>query len=29
MRLPVGISDFEELIEGNYLFADKSFSEDE
>lgn len=24
MRLPIGISDFEELIEGEYLFADKS-----
>ena len=24
MKLPVGISDFKELIEGNYLFADKS-----
>ena len=24
MRLPIGISDFKELIEGEYLFADKS-----
>ena len=24
MKLPIGISDFKKLIEGNYLFADKT-----
>ncbi|RZI45257.1 9-O-acetyl-N-acetylneuraminate esterase, partial [Rickettsiales endosymbiont of Peranema trichophorum] len=24
MRLPVGLSDFRELIKGNYIFADKT-----
>jgi Predicted AAA-ATPase len=24
MKLPIGVSDFKELIEGDYLFADKT-----